>query len=105
LLNLVQSENSNVNENSPPSLHFNNTQKSDSCQRTSRIDMCRTHGNINDNINTKQLRNNKSPHRFRQRVFSSLERKADKMISLLTPKKIKSEAPAKLKFTNVNDSK
>ncbi|KAL7076312.1 hypothetical protein ACQ4LE_004172 [Meloidogyne hapla] len=92
-------KNALVDENSPPSLHFNNnSQKSESCERRSRIDMCRVYSNNNANNNTKQLQN-KSPHRFRQRVFSSLERKADKMISLLTPKKIKSEAPTKLKCT------
>uniref|UniRef100_A0A915P8Z7 non-specific serine/threonine protein kinase n=2 Tax=Meloidogyne TaxID=189290 RepID=A0A915P8Z7_9BILA len=91
-------KNDPADENSPPSLHFNNnTQKTESCERRSRIDMCRAYNNCNNNI--KQLQNNKSPHRFRQRVFSSLERKADKMISLLTPKKIKSEAPTKLKCT------
>lgn len=93
-------KNDPADENSPPSLHFNNnTQKTESCERRSRIDMCRAYNNCNNNI--KQLQNNKSPHRFRQRVFSSLERKADKMISLLTPKKIKSEAPTKLKCTEV----
>lgn len=44
----------------------------------------------------------KSPsNKFRQRVFSSLERKADKMISLLTPRKTKSDAPMKLKCIKV----
>lgn len=91
-----------VDENSPPNLHLkNNIQKSDSCERISRIDMCRINCDNNCNNNTKQLQSNKSPHRLRQRVFSSLERKADKMISLLTPKKIKSEAPTKLKCTNM----
>ncbi|KAI1732853.1 protein kinase domain-containing protein [Ditylenchus destructor] len=35
--------------------------------------------------------------RLRQRVFRSLERKADKMITLLTPRKAKNDGPTKLK--------
>lgn len=44
----------------------------------------------------------KSPGRLRQRLFSSLERKADRMKNLLTPKKIRSEAPTKLKCMKVS---
>lgn len=39
--------------------------------------------------------------RLRQRVFASLERQADKMINLLTPRKIKSSTPEVLKQTKV----
>uniref|UniRef100_A0A915BL55 non-specific serine/threonine protein kinase n=1 Tax=Parascaris univalens TaxID=6257 RepID=A0A915BL55_PARUN len=37
--------------------------------------------------------------RLRQRVFASLERQADKMINLLTPRKVKSSTPEVLKQT------
>uniref|UniRef100_A0A0N5ALL1 non-specific serine/threonine protein kinase n=1 Tax=Syphacia muris TaxID=451379 RepID=A0A0N5ALL1_9BILA len=37
--------------------------------------------------------------RLRQRVFASLERQADKMINLLTPRKLKSSSPGILKHT------
>ncbi|VBB25308.1 unnamed protein product [Acanthocheilonema viteae] len=40
----------------------------------------------------------KTPH-LRQRVFASLERQADKMINLLTPRKVKNNQPEMLKQT------
>lgn len=42
----------------------------------------------------------KTPH-LRQRVFASLERQADKMINLLTPRKVKNNQPEMLKQTKV----
>lgn len=55
-------------------------------------------------INTEERTSravSKTP-RFRQRVFASLERKADKMINLLTPKKIRNDGPTTLKCTKVS---
>lgn len=43
----------------------------------------------------------KTSNRLRQRVFKSLERKADKVFNLLTPKKIKNEGPTRLKCIKV----
>ena len=39
--------------------------------------------------------------RLRQRVFASLERQADKMINLLTPRKVRNSSPGVLKHTKV----
>lgn len=39
--------------------------------------------------------------RLKQRVFASLERQADKMINLLTPKKVKNPSPNVLKQAKV----
>ncbi|VDK50482.1 unnamed protein product [Anisakis simplex] len=50
------------------------------------------------NINRIPRSANKTP-RLRQRVFASLERQADKMINLLTPKKVRNTAPEILKHT------
>lgn len=36
-----------------------------------------------------------------QRVFASLERKADRVLNLLTPRKTKNESPQVLKTTKV----
>ena len=43
----------------------------------------------------------KTSPRLRQRLFTSLERKADRVLNLLTPKKMKMEGPVRLNSTKV----
>ncbi|KHJ90493.1 hypothetical protein OESDEN_09664, partial [Oesophagostomum dentatum] len=46
---------------------------------------------------TRQPRSTAKTPRLKQRVFASLERKADRVINLLTPRKLKSDSPQILK--------
>ncbi|KAI1726379.1 protein kinase domain-containing protein [Ditylenchus destructor] len=52
---------------------------------------------ITDESSDRMPRSQIKSSRLRQRVFRSLERKADKMITLLTPRKAKNDGPTKLK--------
>ncbi|VDK57455.1 unnamed protein product [Cylicostephanus goldi] len=46
---------------------------------------------------TRQARSTAKTPRLKQRVFASLERKADRVINLLTPRKLKTDSPQILK--------
>lgn len=52
-----------------------------------------------DRMSRNENRSEVKTPRLSRRIYASLERKADRMITLLTPKKFKGEAPTKLKCT------
>lgn len=79
-------------------LDFISNSESDATPQITEVEMLSENDGNNERVPRSQL---KTP-RLRQRVFKSLERKADKMINLLTPRKMRTESgPTKLKCIKV----
>lgn len=73
--------------------------RSQSTGRDEKLQHTPVHGTTTPNSRTPRS-SSKTP-RLRQRVFASLERQADRMITLLTPRKVKNMQPQVLKQTKV----
>lgn len=93
----ITSQSNNVSPLFKYYIDSNSNSESDATQQITEIEML-SENDGNGRVPRSQL---KTP-RLRQRVFKSLERKADKMINLLTPRKIRTESgPTKLKCIKV----
>lgn len=95
--NMFSSQSNNVSPILKYQLDSKCNSDSDAVQQMTEIEMLES--DRNERIPRSQLKTS----RLRQRVFKSLERKADKMINLLTPRKLRTECgPTKLKCIKVS---